>query len=155
MNLNVNAIAHRPRGHAFRSMSIAVLAMAAMLLGLLAMHSTRAMHEMGVTHPAASAHAAQTLGADPMTTVAVAAVTVVAQLDNGLVTCLEDCTVDCDPMAMTCVVLLILASLVMLIRLPSVYQRLLDAGGYIVGSFRTTPLRIHRPSLTVLSISRT
>ena len=155
MNLNVNAIAHRPRGHAFRSMSIAVLAMAAMLLGLLAMHSMAAMHEMGVTHPAASAHPAQAGGADPMTTVGVTAVTVVAHMNDGLVTCLEDCTVDCDLMAMTCVVLLILASLVMLIRLPSVYQRLLDAGGYVVGSFRTTPLRIHRPSLTVLSISRT
>lgn len=136
-------------------MSISVLAMAAMLLGLLAMHSMGAMHEMGVTHPAASAHPAQAGGADPMTTVGVTAVTVVAHMNDGLVTCLENCTVGCELMAMTCVVLLILASLVMLIRLPSVYQRLLDAGGYIVGSFRTAPLRIHRPSLTVLSISRT
>lgn len=155
MNLNGNPIADRPQTNVIRSMIVAVLATAAMLLGLLAMHSAAAGHEMSVTPPTATAHAGQTTGGDAMTAVGVAAVTAAAHIHDGLVTCGENCTLDCELMAMTCVVLLVLASLVLLARLPSVYHRLLDAGGYVVDSFRTIPLHIHRPSLTVLSISRT
>ena len=61
---------------------------------------------------------------------------------------------DCALLAMTCLLLLILVALVFLTRLPAVYRRLLDAGGVTLGLWRTAAFSIHRPSLTLLSISR-
>ena len=60
----------------------------------------------------------------------------------------------CGMLAMTCSVLFIVVALIRLARQPSVYSRLLDAGGFVVSSFRMIPLHVHRPSLTLLSISR-
>ena len=57
-------------------------------------------------------------------------------------------------LSMTCSLLLVLGALILLSRRPSACRRLLEAGGFIVGSFREIPLHLHRPSLTLLSISR-
>ena len=145
MNLNGSPIVHRPQRHVIRSVIVAVLATAAVLLGLLAVHSSGIGRATTVALPAATADVAQSIGADALVAVGVASVTAEAHSGNGLL------------VAMTCGVLLILASLVLLPglrRLPAVYDRLLDAGGRIVRSLCVAPLHIHRPSLTVLSISR-
>ncbi|TDW31174.1 hypothetical protein EDD25_2973 [Cryobacterium psychrophilum] len=55
---------------------------------------------------------------------------------------------------MTCAALLIVMALIRFARQPSVYARLLDAGGLVVRSVRIIPLQVYRPSLTLLSISR-
>ena len=145
MNLNGSPIVHRPQRHVIRSVLIAVPVLIAMLLGLLAIHSAGTGHSMTVALPAATADVAQSIGADALVAVGVASVTAEAHSGHGLL------------IALACGVLLILASLVLLPglrRLPAVHNRLLDAGGCIAHSVSTAPLHIHRPSLTVLSISR-
>ena len=57
-------------------------------------------------------------------------------------------------LSMTCTFLIVLGGLIALSRRPSTFRRLLEAGGFTVGSFREIPLHLHRPSLTLLSISR-
>ena len=56
--------------------------------------------------------------------------------------------------AMSCSVLLVLGSLLLIAGGPSALGLLFVAGGFVVGSFRAIPLHLHRPSLTLLSISR-
>ena len=145
MNLNGSPIVHRPQRYVIRSVIVAVPVLIAMLLGLLAVHSAGTGRSMTVALPAATADVAQNIGADALVSVGVASMTAEAHSGHGLL------------IAMACGVLLILASLVLLPglrRLPAVYNRLLDAGGCIAPSVSTAPLHIHRPSLTVLSISR-
>ena len=57
-------------------------------------------------------------------------------------------------LSMTCSLLLVLVGLILLARRPSACRRLLEAGSFIVGSFWEIPLHLHRPRLTLLSISR-
>ncbi|MEB0200804.1 hypothetical protein QN354_03425 [Cryobacterium sp. 5I3] len=56
--------------------------------------------------------------------------------------------------AMSCSVLLILGSLLLIAGGPSALGLLFAAGGFAVGTFRTIALHLHRPSLTLLSVSR-
>ncbi|MDY7529602.1 MULTISPECIES: hypothetical protein [unclassified Cryobacterium] len=56
--------------------------------------------------------------------------------------------------AMSCSVLLILGSLLLIAGGPSALGLLFAAGGFVVGTFRTIALHLHRPSLTLLSVSR-
>ncbi|WP_104083881.1 hypothetical protein [Cryobacterium sp. Y11] len=57
-------------------------------------------------------------------------------------------------LAMTCVLLLALVAMIFLIRLPALRRRLLDASSVTLASWRSVSLPIHRPNLTLLSISR-
>jgi hypothetical protein len=56
--------------------------------------------------------------------------------------------------AMSCSVLLVLGSLLLIAGGPSALGLLFAASGFVVGTFRTIALHLHRPSLTLLSISR-
>jgi len=163
MILNDTPIAGRPQLHVIRSMIVSVLAMAALLLGLFAVHSAGAgagagheMNvEMNVAVPAAAAHAEHVTGANGMVASAVAAVAVVASsVDDGWLTFGDDFMAGCGILAMTCSVLLIVVALIRLARQPSAHRRLLDGGGFVVSSFRGVPLHVHRPCLILLSISR-
>lgn len=159
MILNDTPIAGRPQLHVIRSMIVSVLAMAALLLGLFAVHSAGAGagagHEMNVAVPAAAAHAEHVTGANGMVASAVAAVAVVASsVDDGWLSFGDDFMAGCGILAMTCSVLLIVVALIRLARQPSAHRRLLDGGGFVVSSFRGVPLHVHRPSLILLSISR-
>ncbi|MDJ0336726.1 hypothetical protein [Cryobacterium sp. PH31-O1] len=86
-----------------------------------------------------------------MVTTAMVTAPVVAVTSSGT---MSGMLLDCALLALTCVLLLTLVVMVFLTRLPAVYQRLLDAGGIILGKVRASAFPIHRPSLTVLSISR-
>ena len=131
---------------------VALVALDALLFGVLAMNSTHAGHETGGT-AVASDPTAQ-VGVSPVVAaVSVSAMSVIAQPGLGPVDC-SDCMLDCAILAMTCTILLVLASLILLARLPSTYHRLLDAGGHLVRLSHRLVLDIHRPSLTILSISR-
>lgn len=159
MILNDTPIAGRPQLHVIRSMIVSVLAMAALLLGLFAVHSAGAGagagHEMNVAVPAAAAHAEHVTGANGMVASAVAAVAVVASsVEDGWLSFGDDFMAGCGILAMTCSVLLIVVALIRLARQPSAHRRLLDGGGFVVSSFRGVPLHVHRPSLILLSISR-
>lgn len=155
MILHDNPTMGRPQRHVIRSMIVAVLALAAILLGSFTVHCACAGHEMNGTLPAASAHAEHDTGANGMTANAVEMVAVASHVNVGWLTLGGNLMAGCALMGMACSVLLVLASLLLLARQPSAYKRLLDAGGFVVDSFRSIPLHIHRPSLTLLSISRT
>ncbi|TFB71577.1 hypothetical protein E3O06_12100 [Cryobacterium glaciale] len=155
MILNSSSIADRPQQHVIRSTIVAVVAMAAMLLGLLAIHSVGVEQEVGVAVSTALTHADSAGSHDVTAAVGVAAITTAVHVVNGSFIGGKIGTLGCALMAMVCVVLLILATRVLLNRLPAAYDRSLDAGGRLADAVYTAPLHIHRPSLTVLSISRT
>ncbi|TFD79188.1 hypothetical protein [Cryobacterium fucosi] len=140
------------RKPALWSTFVALIAMAAILFGLLAMNSTHAAHESGGTVVASGQR--PHVGVEPVVAaVAVAAVAVAAHTGLGVLGC-PDCILDCAILAITCTIVLVLASLIMLAWLPALYRRLLDAGGHIVRLLSGPTLDIYRPSLTVLSICR-
>ncbi|MBG6213234.1 MULTISPECIES: hypothetical protein [unclassified Cryobacterium] len=112
------------------------------------MHSEATGHAMHTPVPVSSAITGQP---DAIVgTAAVVAAPVVAAISSGRLGGMLDCAL----LALTCALLLTLVSMVFLTRLPAMYRRLLDAGGVIPNSWRTSALPIHRPSLSLLSISR-
>ncbi|MBC7443495.1 MAG: hypothetical protein H7311_13425 [Ramlibacter sp.] len=159
MTRTSDATAFSPLREAVRRTILAVLALVAMLLCLLAVHG--AGSALGHAMPAASAASAAmsashtTAGHTPLAAagpaIAGTAASMLSAVDHasgpGLMT-------GHAMLAMTCSILLALGAVVVLARRPSLYQRLLEAGGFVVGSFRAIPLHLHRPSLTLLSISR-
>jgi len=56
--------------------------------------------------------------------------------------------------AMSCSILLVLGSLLLIAGGPSALGLLFVAGGFVVGTFRTIAPHLHRPNLTQLSVSR-
>ena len=176
-----DAISFRRARPVFHSAVLAVLTMAAMLLCLLAVHSAGTGHGPGhgLTAVPASATAMTTVTATAMTPTAaaadhaahtassvaavpdamldgVASVAVpVAALKAGTISGVDAHALSgMVALSMTCAFLIVLGGLIVLSRRPSTFRRLLEAGGFTVGSFREIPLHLHRPSLTLLSISR-
>lgn len=160
MNPHGNSVAGRRHrtvlAHAFTS----VLVLATMLLGILAMHSMIGEHGIASSAAAESTAHSDTIpsGAEFRTDVAVVAtaaiIPLVAHAEVGLLGC-ADCMLECAMWAMTCAILLVLAALIILARSPATYRRLLEAGGRVVSVFHGPAPHLFRPSLVVLSISRT
>lgn len=159
MNPHGNSVANRRHRPSVAHMFTAVLVLAAMLLGILAMHSMTGEHGVASGAAESTAHS-DTIpsGAEFGTDVAVAAtaamIPLVAHAEVGLLGC-ADCMLECAMWAMTCGILLVLASLIMLARSPAMCRRLLEAGGRVVSVFHGPALHLFRPNLVVLSISRT
>lgn len=147
---------------------LALLGVAAVLVGLLAMHTAGAGAEhtatVAVSH-GAQAHAATEPGggdhAASPAAVSAAEHHVLAGLGTTAlaVACDEACMSalsDCALMVMSCAMLLVLVAFVLLAGGPAVFRRLLDRGtALLAGLLRAIPSHLHRPDLTVLSISRT
>ncbi|MDJ0348412.1 hypothetical protein [Cryobacterium sp. PH29-G1] len=127
---------------------ISLLALAALLFAVFAMHSEVTGHAMPTPVPASATASDQSV--DIVGMAAVMTDPVVTAMSAGGFNGMLDCAL----LAMTCLLLLILVAMVFLTRLPAIYRRLLDAGGVTLGLWRTSALPIHRPSLTLLSISR-
>jgi hypothetical protein len=127
---------------------LALVALAMTLLGFFAIHSEVTGHDMHSSAPV-SAESAVSLGS----AAASAAVIVVAADLAVMSASSHEGALDCALLALACVLLLVVVSVVVFTRRPAVYQRLLDAGGP-VGLIRAAAVYIHRPSLTLLSISR-
>jgi hypothetical protein len=159
-----DAISFRGGRRVFHSAVLAALTMAAMLLCLLAVHSAGTGHGLGHgPGHSLSAASAGTATATAMTAEAHSAAAHMASSATAAVVVLAAGAVssaDTQAMSglavlsMTCSVLMVLGSLILLSRRPSFCRRLLESGGFIVGSFREIPLHLHRPSLTLLSVSR-
>ena len=159
MNPHGNTVAGRRQRPVVAYAFTAVLVLAAMLLGILAMHSMIGEHGVASGAAESTAHSDTiTGGAGAGTDVAVAAtasmIPLVAQAEVGLFGC-ADCMLGCAVWAMTCALVLVLAALIILARSPATYRRLLEAGGRVVSRFQGPALHLFRPSLVVLSISRT
>lgn len=154
MALNASPVADRTPTRAFRSAIVAVLALAAILVSLLAIHSVGTGPEVEGTIPAASVHAqtGQPGGGDATIAGAlVAAAPVVVQeaaASNGWG---ANGVWECALLVMGCGLLLVLAAL-LLARSPAVRDRALRD---VVRLLRAIYVpHVCRPSLTVLSVSR-
>ncbi|TFD32264.1 hypothetical protein [Cryobacterium cryoconiti] len=178
-----DAISFRGGRRVFHSAVLAALTMAAMLLCLLAVHSAGTGHGPGhslsAATPATTATTASAL--TTVTTAAAATVTTAAATTTAMAAGAHSAAThtassataavvvvtagavsnvgahaasDLAALSMTCSLLLVLGGLILLSRRPSVCRRLLEVVGFVVGSCRDIPLHLHRPSLTLLSISR-
>ncbi|MCM6761185.1 hypothetical protein NB037_02020 [Rathayibacter sp. ZW T2_19] len=136
---------------------VVVLTLAALLLGVFAMHSMMGSHSdaslsAGHTHAQTDAHA------DPVASMA-GGMAFAAGADQGavvpMVPCDDSCAMGCALMAATCVIVFFLASLILLARVPAMFARVLDAGPRLVRLVPRARFHVYLPSLTVLSISRT
>lgn len=140
----------RPRRRVMRSTMVAVLTMAAMVLGLLALHSAASGDETSGSVSVVSTSSGRFV-AEGGTEIASPSFFYV---DSGSNTVGDGLLAGCMIMGIACLALLVLSSVVILASRSAVYRRLLDAGGFVAHSFREIPLHLHRPSLTFLSISR-
>jgi hypothetical protein len=149
----------RPRFHAFRATLLSALGIAAVVLGLLAMHSSGIEHASPAELPvAAPAHAVHTARSDTPTAANTATTTVLATAVATTAQCDEACmhnTMDGAAMVMTCTMLLMFAALIVFARPAASHRRLMAAGGRMIAFVHSIPPHLHRPDLTVLSISRT
>ena len=136
---------------------VVVLTLAALLLGVFAMHSMMGSHSdasvsAGHTHAQTDAHA------DPVAA-STGGMALVAGADQGavvpMVPCDDSCAMGCALMAATCVIVFFLASLILLARVPALFARVLDAGPRLLLLGPRAKFHVYLPSLTVLSISRT
>ena len=127
---------------------VSLLALAALLFAVFAFHSEAAGHAMHTPVSAASASAGPEAAVMAMAAVVAEPAVALISSDN------RERMVDCALLAMTCVLLLALVAMVFLTRLPTLRRRLLDAGSVALASWRRIDLPVHRPNLTLLSISR-
>ena len=178
-----DAISFRGGRRVFHSAVLAVLTMAAMLLCLLAVHSAGTGHAQGhgpghslsaastgtaaaamasgMASGATTAATALTAGAHSAVAHTASSATAAGVVLAGAVSSAVSsagagahAASDLAALSMTCTLLMVLGSLILLSRRPSAFRRLFEPGGFVVGSFREIPLHLHRPSLTLLSISR-
>ncbi|POH64581.1 MULTISPECIES: hypothetical protein [Cryobacterium] len=156
MNPHGNSVADRHQRPVFAYAFTAVLVMAAMLLG---MHSMIGEHSVGSGAAESTAHSdtvpgAADFGTDVAVTATAPMLPVVVHAEIGLFGS-ADGMLDCAVWAMTCALVLVLAALIILASSPATYRRLLEAGGRVISRFQGPALHLFRPSLVVLSISRT
>lgn len=146
-----------PRLRPFRRTILSALGMAAIVIGLLAMHSAGAEHADASEVSSAMTHAFHRHGNGAV--VAPLPATTMATLSPAsLVLCDEACAHGAmDPvlMAMGCAMLLAVVGFLLFAPRPGLFQRLSDAGGRVVAALPRTPLHTLRPDLDALSISRT
>ncbi|MFF2495537.1 hypothetical protein [Agromyces sp. NPDC058064] len=177
MSSSAARAAGRSRIGAVRRALLALLGVAAVLVGLLAMHTAgsgaehaaagavahgaqaHAVTEPGkgdqAASPAASAaehHAPAGLGTTALVASVVASAGEAVACDEACMSALSDCAL----MVMSCAMLLVLVAFVLLAGGPAVFRRLLERGATLLAALlRVIPPHLHRPDLTVLSISRT
>ena len=147
----------KPRPHAFRRTVLGVLAMSAMVLGLLAMHSSGTAHSDVAVVSAAPTHATHS-HVSASAGDAAAASTRLSTAVTTMVHCDEACmrgAMDCAFMVMGCAMLLAVVSFMLFAHRPGVFRKLLEVGRGAAAALPRAPLHTLRPDLVVLSISQT
>ena len=140
----------------FRRILVVSLAVGAILIGLLALHTIAGSHGgLPAVTSEATVHAHADHGS--MTSAVAVAAAPSSQTAGTLPTlsCDLSCTTGCVMLAMACLVLFVLASIVFLARYPAVFHRLMDSGRRLIQQIPESKNHIYLPSLSVLSISRT
>lgn len=150
--LNVLRSIQQPRLRLLRHTPLSVLAMAAMVMGLLAMHSIGATD---ATSPGMSVVGAQS-AESTATAVDDAAADVPFATGLDCDTNCEQGILDCALMVMGCAMLLTVAALVWFAHRAGMFRASLDAGRQVAVTLRrSVPSHALRPDLVALSISRT
>lgn len=140
---------------ALRRILIVSLALGAVLVGIFALHS------MAASSTAVSAVA---LGSSQYTELGDVAATDQGALPAAslqqegaafpLLVCAQNCEMGCALIAMTCLLLVVLFSMLFFARYPAFLHRLLDSSRRAILGIPVARNHIYLPSLTVLSISR-
>lgn len=140
---------------ALRRILIVTLALGAVLVGIFALHSMAA---------SSTAVTAVTLGSSPYTEPGNVAATdrgvaQVASLQQEgaalpLLVCAQNCELGCAFIAMTCLLLVVLAAIFFPARYASFFHRLLNSSRRAIQGIPAARNHIYLPSLTILSISR-
>lgn len=149
----------RPGHRTARSTFISVLLMAAVALGMVAMHDPGVDHAAhgGTSATAQASHRAEhaderIAGATaPMVAMASAATAAIIGCDDG---CMRG-LLDCAAVAIACAMMIAFAVVLALAARPAMFGRLRDGGGPVLAFLRDTVTAHLRPDLHVLSISRT
>lgn len=150
--LNLFRSMQPPRWRLLRNTMLSALGMAAIVVGLLAMHSAGTEHANLAEVSAAIAHSPETPAVLSHGAATVVAVSSVMDCDSH---CMQG-VMDCALMAISCAMLFSIAAFVLFAHRPGMFRALLDAGGRAVLQLRrATPAHLLRPDLIVLSISRT
>ncbi|WP_105033431.1 hypothetical protein [Cryobacterium aureum] len=148
-------------GPRLRTALLALVALAALVLSVLAMHSAASAHVMGIPLPISSSHSAEhATGAAPQTistTLPDTALVTTAMTITTATTLNRAAShvgmLDCALMVMGCVMLLVLAALI-LFRRSALVQRSVASGHNLVSRIFAVEESSHRPSLSILCISR-
>jgi len=128
---------------------IALCALAALLLGIFAIHAEASAHDVHAA-PSSSAERGPLAGA-----IGVAALAGATSDARAVPATAQDGALQCALFGMLCALLLaVISTVILLVRQRSFYLRLLDAGGLQLGLLRSMSRFIEQPSLTLLSISR-
>lgn len=156
--MTLDRAVRRLRAPASASPFVSLLALAALLFAVFAVHSETAGHAMPALVPASSAAAAASAAAssaiaEHQTSVTGMAAVMPAPVFAAIASGSLHGMLECALLAMMCVLLLTLVVLVFLTRLPARYRRLLDTC-VMSSSWRISAQPRQRPSLTLLSICR-
>ena len=153
--MTLDRAVRRLRAPASASPFVSLLALAALLFAVFAVHSETAGHAMPALVPASSsaAAAASSAIAEHQTSVTGMAAVMPAPVFAAIASGSLHGMLECALLAMMCVLLLTLVVLVFLTRLPARYRRLLDTC-VMSSSWRISAQPRQRPSLTLLSICR-
>jgi hypothetical protein len=165
----VSPVSKRPLWLTVRMSLLALLALGAVLLSVLAMHSAASEHVMGIPLPVSStltAHAntasmehasSEAAPAGQQLTGAVVSVVSATQLTGYAVATIaagRNGMLDCGLMVMGCVMLLVLAAVALLFRRASGYQCRLMAHNSVISQSSAVDAPAPWPSLTLLCINR-
>lgn len=152
--MKLNTIRHvmLPAFRTARATFVSVFLMAAVILGLLAMHGAGNQH---LPHSAAESSVAHV---DEHSSTAAGAGSAVAPAQEIVAACSDECMsnmLGCMLMVMTCALMIALAVALIVANRPAVYKQLKDAGDRVREAVSDISTLFHRPDLNVLSISRT
>lgn len=132
------------------SILVALIALVGLLVGVFVLHSEVSGHDTHMV-PSVSSFNAQASVTDASLTGSTAAVAVdVATISTDSHVGLLDCVL----MALTCVLLLVMVTVVFLTRLPAHFRQLIDSGDELVKVMTGMTCPVPRPNLAALSIYR-
>lgn len=140
---------------AIKRILVVSIAVGAVLISLLALHSKAGSREsvpnaLGSAQHAEIGSTAHADAAGLETTSFQLGAAAIPLLDGG-----QSCGIACALTAMTCILLIVVVVMVFLARYPALFHRLVDRGRRAVERLSEARNHVYLPSLTVLSISRT
>jgi hypothetical protein len=159
MSLDAIRRAALPGSRTIRSTFISILLMAAVVLGLVAMHDSGAEHlpHNGASAAESAPHGGHLVDAAP-SSIELLPAAAAAGVTAMVAVCDTDCMaglLDCAAIAMACAMMIAFAVVLALATRPAMTARLRDGGVAVLAVVRDSVASHLRPDLHVLSISRT
>ncbi|MDH6237864.1 hypothetical protein [Cryobacterium sp. CG_9.6] len=144
-----------PRTLPLRRLLIVIVAVGAVLMGLLAIHSMSDSPDASLTSTMVSGHHLHDSVASAATATGVGIATIAGSHAAPLLQCGAQCAAEHCLMALTCLILAVVITLTLVARSPTRRSRVLHRGQRVVQRLAELRHHIYLPSLTVLCVSRT